>query len=54
MNLMVIWRILLGAYEILLFLYATKHCNNYAENIRRQDIKFSYLGDQAPWVCTPL
>jgi hypothetical protein len=37
-----------------LFCMLRKDCNKYFENIRSQGIKYSYVGDRAPWICTPL
>ena len=31
-----------------------KKYNNYAQNIRHRHTKFSWLGNQVPWICAPL
>ena len=36
------------------FQHGKKNCNNYAENIWQHCTNFSFLGSQAPGICTPL
>lgn len=54
MNLTVIWRFLVGAYELVrIVCVGGNSFSDYGENVRRHRIQFSRLDDQATGICAP-